>query len=167
MPFINKEIEFSEFMERLHRRIQKGGNAAALSFFKCFLRDELPREVMRQAVSGWNGRVVAGDFDVIYPEAAKIFLDAATRNASECHPDIYEEASAVSLAFCGELNELFQCSGDGVFDFIPIKPYSEMAVEAGLLERVRGPDGQTLVRPTGKCEAIVRAVRQEINRDLN
>jgi hypothetical protein len=128
MPFVNKEIQFDEFMKRLHQRIQGGGNNhPCLSFFECFLLEELPREVRANVVvPNWDGRVNAGDFDAIYPMAANILHDAASRNYSEAHPDIFKEANAVSAAFCDELNELFCCSGDETFDFIPIKSYTDM-----------------------------------------
>ncbi len=162
MPFVNKEIGLDEFMKQLHQRIQKGGNAAALSFFECFLQEELPRD-LRRAAPDWDDRAVnAGDFDDIYPFAAVLLHNAASRNYSECHPDIFEEASAVSRAFCDELNELFQCSGDDGFDFIPLKSYTDMMAEAGLVKLTEGPDGQTMVSLSEKGEEAAREVEQEI-----
>ncbi|MEK7562438.1 MAG: hypothetical protein AAB509_02045 [Patescibacteria group bacterium] len=164
MSFVNKELEFNEFIRRLHQRIQRGGNVAALIFFECFLQEELPRELKRQAaVPDWDGRTVnAGDFDAIYPMAANILHDAASRSHSECHPDIFTEASVVSSAFRDELNELFQCSGNDVFDLIPIKSYTEMAVEAGLVKLTLGPDGQMMVSLSKEGERVAREVEQEI-----
>lgn len=162
--FVNKEIDFNDFMKQLCQRIQKGGNAGALIFFECFLQEELPRELKRQAVPGWDGRVNAGDFDNIYPMAANILHDAASRNYSECHLDIFKEASAVSSAFCEEVNEIFQCSGDDRFGFIPIKSYTEMMAEAGLVNLTRGPGGQTMVSLSEKGESVAREVKQEIER---
>jgi len=151
MPFVNREVDFSEFMEELHKKIQTGGNPAALAFFESFLQEQLPQELKRRAAPEWDGRtVVAGDFDVLYPMAADILLDAATMNASEAHPTIYEEASAVSLALCQYLNELFQCSGDEGFDFIPIKSYSSMMAEAGYIEI---HDGKISLTPAGIAAA--------------
>jgi len=162
MPFIDKEVEFDQFMKQLHQRIQRGGNAAALSFFECFLQEELLRELKRQAASDWDGRTVnAGDFDAIYPMAVEILHDAASRNYSECHPDIFEEASAVSSAFFDEINELFQCSGNEVFELIPIKSYTEMMAEAELVKLTPGPDGQMIVSPSEEAERVLREIREE------
>lgn len=163
MSFVNKELEFNEFMKQLHQRIQRGGNAAALIFFECFLQEELPRELKRRAAPDWDGRTVnAGDFDTIYPMAVGILHDAATATASENLPDIYEEASAVSKVLCEYLNELFQCSGDDGFDFIPIRSYSQMMAEAGLVNLTPGPDGQTMVSLSEKGEQVAREVEQKI-----
>ncbi len=165
MPFVNKEIDFGEFMKQLRQRLEKEGNSAALSFFEFFLEKQLPEELKRGAVADWDGRTVnAGDFDALYPMAAEILHDAATRNASEAHPDIYKEASAVSLAFCDEFNELFQCSGDDKFDFIPIKSYTEMMAEAGLVNVIYGLDDQKMVSLSEEGERIAREVEEEINR---
>lgn len=161
MPFVNKEIELDQFMEQLHQRIQKGGNTAALDFFEFFLKKQLSEELRRQAASDWDGKTVnAGDFDAVYPMAVQILHDAATRNASEALPDIYKEASAVSSAFCEELNEIFQCSGSEVFDLIPIKSYTEMMAEAGLVKLTSDPDGQTMVSLSEKGEKVAREVEQ-------
>lgn len=168
MPFVNKEIKFDEFMKQLHQRIQNGGNAAALSFFECFIQGELPRELKRRANPDWDGRTVnAGDFDVIYPMAAEILLDAASRNHSECHPDIHEEASAVSRAFCDYLNELFQCSDNDGFDFIPIRSYTEMMVEEGLVTLTPGPDGQEMVQLSELGEQVANQMQEQIEQAQN
>lgn len=165
MSFTNKEVRFEDFMQRLHQRIQRGGNSAALIFFECFLKNQLLEELKRGAAADWDGQTVnAGDFDGLYPVAADILHGAATRDASEAHPDIYKEASAVSQAFCDELNELFQCSGDEVFDFIPIKSYTEMMVESGLAKTTFGPDGQTMVALSEKGEEVAREVERELKK---
>ncbi|MCX6722180.1 MAG: hypothetical protein NTY04_03245 [Candidatus Staskawiczbacteria bacterium] len=164
MPFVNKEVDFNEFMSQLHQRIQKAGNREALVFFECFLKDQLPAELTRRASADWDGSILtAGDFDVLYPIAVEILHDAATRNASEAHLNIYEEANAVSLAFCEYLNELFQCSGEGAFDFIPVKSYSQMMAEAGFVELKKDASGQTTVSLTEKGETAVEEVKRQIN----
>ena len=163
MSFVNKEIRFDKFMEQLRQRIERGGNIAALIFFGSFLQRALPEELRRAAVADWDGHTVsAGDFDVLYPLAVRILHDAATRNASEVHPDTYKEANAVSSAFCEELNELFQCSGEEVFGFIPIKSYSQMMAEAGLVDLSHGPDGQTMVSLSDEGKRVAREVEDEI-----
>ena len=148
MPFVNKEIDFDDFMKQLRQRLKKTADADALQFFDLFLEKSLSEELKHQAVADWNGRTVnAGDFDEIYPMAVEILHNAATRNASEAHPGIYEEASAVSLAFYRELNEFFQCSESDEFEFIPVKSYSQMMAEAGLVKLTKGPNGETMVSP--------------------
>ncbi len=144
-------------MKQLHQRIQRGGKADALAFFECFLQRQLPEKLKQVATADWDGQTVnAGDFDVLYSMAAEILHDAATRMESEVHPTTYEEASAVSSAFCDELNETFQCSGDDAFDPIPIKSYVQMMADAGLVNLAPGPDGQTMVSLSEEGKRIAR-----------
>jgi len=122
----------------------------------------------RRALPEWDRETLcAGDFDALYPIATEILRAAATREASEAHPDIYNEASIVSKAFCDELNELFQCSGEEVFDFIPIKPYTQMLVDAGLANVMPGPDGKPMVSLTEQGKAAAAEVDQAIKSRLN
>ncbi|MBN1325736.1 hypothetical protein JW977_02030 [Candidatus Falkowbacteria bacterium] len=135
MPFVNKEIDIGEFMKQLRRRLEKSGDIAALSFYEFFLEEQLPEELKRRVAADCDGRtVIAGDFDVIYPMAAELLRNAAARNFSEVHSEIYNEANAVSIAFCDELNEFFQCSGDEKFDPIHIKSFVQTMVDAGLVK---------------------------------
>lgn len=151
MPFTNKEIQLSEFIEQLHQRIKEGGNDDVRIFFECFLQERLIKEVKSSPGLNpdWGGQVNAGDFDVIYPMAANILHDAASSNFSEAHRDIYEHANAVSVAFCDELNEMLQCSGEEIFNLIPIISYVDMMVEAGAVEVKNGfvkltPEGEAM-----------------------
>lgn len=128
MPFTNKIIPLAEFLQAVHRRILQSQNEDARIFFDSFLRDNLLKEIKPNLPEDWDGLVNAGDFDELYLLVAEMLSDAATRNYSEGHPNIYKDASAVSLAFCEELNEIFQCSGDEIFVSIPIKSFSEVIV---------------------------------------
>jgi hypothetical protein len=139
MPFDSKEIQFSDFMERLYKRIQQSDNAGVRIFFESFLQNSLFEQLRKhpRVVANWDGRASAGDFDFIYPFAAEMLRDAASRNFSEVHYEIYKEADAVSVAFCEELNEIFQCSGKEKFDPIAIKSYLEMLADAGLIKEFK------------------------------
>ena len=147
MPFVNKEILLSDFLKSLRKRIESSGNTGALIYFETYLEDGLIEAVKERSIS-WNGLCNAGDFDRIYPIAVKIIREAAGRNLSEAHPDTYQQAHAVSVAFCEELNETFQCSGDDKFDLIPIKSFVSMAVETGSV-RVED-DGSVQLTPKGE-----------------
>jgi hypothetical protein len=152
-------------MVQLKQRIEKTKNSEALLFFEFFLEGQLPLKVQQAVtVSHWDGQVNAGDFDEIYPMAVRILHDAATAEASEPHSNVYEVASAISAAFCEELDEVFQCSGDHVFDFIPIKSYSAMMAVAGLVTLSSGPAGQTLVSISEKGRALASQLAEEMKR---
>lgn len=118
-------------MQAVRRRILKSENEDAMIFFDSFLGDHFIEEIKPNFRDGWDGLVNAGDYDQLYPLVAEILFDAATRNHSEGHVNIYKDASAVSLAFCEELNEVFQCSGNETFIFIPIRSFSEMMIKSG------------------------------------
>lgn len=135
MPFNREKIvNVSDFLNQLHEKLKAGGDPAPLGFFEIFLKDQLVGDLKEMVgMPDWDGRANAGGFDSIYPHAVEILHEAAGRNYSEVHPDIYKEAHAVSAAFCELLNEVFECSGDdGVFNLIPIRSFVEMAVEAGV-----------------------------------
>ena len=167
MPFVNKVIDFNEFMEQLHQRLQREGNSEALMFFECFLQKQLPRGFKHRAVPGWAGGVNAGDFDVIYPMAANILFNSASENYSESNPDSYKEADAVSRIFCDMINELFQCSGDDGFDLLPIKSYVEMMADRGLVKLTPAPDGRTMVTLSEEGERLARKVEEEIRHNID
>jgi hypothetical protein len=131
MPFINKDILLAEFLQAVRRRILQSQNEDARIFFDSFLGNHLLEEIKADLPDDWSGSFNAGDFDELYPLVAEILFDAATRNDGEGHANIYEDASAVSLAFCEEMNEVFQCSGNETFIFIPIKSFSEIMIESG------------------------------------
>ena len=132
MPFINKDISLVEFIQNVRIRILRSKSKEAEIFFNSFLGDSLVEEIKPNLPADWNGLINAGEFDILDPlVVVEILFDAATRNSSEGHGDIYRDASAVSFAFCEELNEVFQCSGDEIFNFIPIKSFSEIMAELG------------------------------------
>ncbi len=147
MSFVNQEIELADFLKSLREMIESSGNTGALIDFETYLEDGLFDAVKERSIS-WNGLCNAGDFDRIYPIAVKILQEAASRNLSEAHPDTYQQAHAVSIAFCGKLNETFQCSDDDKFDLIPIKSFMSMAVETGTV-RVED-DGSVQLTPKGE-----------------
>jgi predicted methyltransferase len=91
--------------------------------------------------------------------ATRILHSAATAIASEAHPDIYNQASSVSRIFCEFLNELFQCSGDSNFEHIPIRSYSEMMADAGLIKVNEGR-----VSLTSLGEAVANEVGDAVRR---
>jgi|GEM_PF-5360093 hypothetical protein len=136
MPFTNKKVQLTDFMEQLRKRIEAGGNSVALIFFDVFLKEGLVIKAVKEYPGldpNWDGRVNAGDFNGIYPMAVEILHDAASRNFSK-YSNTYADAHAVSVAFCEELNEFFECSGEEKFDLMPIKSFVDMAVEAGVVE---------------------------------
>lgn len=163
MPFTNKEIHISDFLKQLQERIKSQGNSNALIFFEIFLQKGLVEEIKKHpdVAPNWDGRVNAGDFDVIYPLAVEILHDAASRNFSE-HSNTYADAHAVSIAFCDELNEMFQCSGEEKYDLIPIKSFIDMAAEAGV---VQVEDGMVSLTPEG--EEIAQSVERQIKGEQN
>lgn len=141
MPFNEeKSILIQDFLSQLHEKI-KTDAPSSLIFFEAFLKDQLIEDFREEfdLPANWGkfvnvGLVNAGDFDQIYPMAAAILYEAAGRNYSEVHPDIYKEAHGISTAFCELLNEVFECSGDdGVFDLIPIVSFAEAAIAAGVV----------------------------------
>jgi len=128
MPFVNKEILLTDFLEGLYERIKSGGNTGALIDFELYLKDGLVEEVKEHS-EGWDGRCNAGDFDAIYPMAVGILRGAAGRNFSEAHLDAYQVAHEVSVAFCEEINQVFQCTPPDQFDLIPIQSFTTMAAK--------------------------------------
>lgn len=157
MPFVNKEIQLREFLERVHQRIKAGGNGEALGLFKIYVMGGLIRR-LQELNPSWVGRVAAGNFDVLYPMAVEILHDAAATNYSECHPDIYKNADVVSEAFCAELNEFFECSGEHVFQRVAIVSYVEMMQAAGLIEVQNG-----VVQETPLGVAVAEEVQRQID----
>lgn len=163
--FVNKMIDFDEFLKQLRARLERSDNPGALIFFECFLERQLPKELKRRSATDWDGHTVnAGDFDVVYPMAANILHSAATGVASENITNVYHEASAVSKAMCDEINEIFECSGAEMFDFLQIKSYTDMMVEAGLVKTASGLDGQRIVSLTEKGERVALEVERELDR---
>lgn len=159
MPFVNKEIRITDFLEWLRKKIESQDNPNIRIFFKSFLQKELVEAIKKHpgVTPDWDGRVNAGDFDVIYPLAADILYNAASANFSEVHPDTYTCAHAVSTVFCEELNEIFQCSGEEKFDLIPIKSFVDMTVEAGMVKIKNG-----MVIPTFEGEKAAQNIKRKI-----
>jgi len=93
--------------------------------------------------------------------AVDILHDAASRNFSE-HSNTYADAHVVSAAFCEELNEFFQCSGEEGFDLIPIKSFVDMAAEAGV---IKVEDGKVSLTPEG--EEVAQSIEREIKGPQN
>lgn len=164
MPLVNKEVLLTDFMEQLRKKIEVSGNSATLIFFEIFLQKRLVTAVKEHPglAPNWNGRVNADDFDGIYPMAVEILHDAASREYSSAHPNIYKDAHAVSVAFCEELKEFFECSGEEGFDLIPIRSFVDMAVEAGT---VVVEDGFVKLTPEG--EEMAQSVEREIKGGQN
>ena len=159
MPFVDKIIKMKDFLDGLHERLKKGGDSHALIFFECFLQNDLEGALKEHTVPNWDGSVSAGDFDGMYPFAANMLHDAASSGYSEAHPDVYKDAHAVSVVFCEELNEIFECTREESFNLIPIKSYAEMMVEAGLIEAKDG-----FVRLTPKGKEVAENVEREIKK---
>jgi hypothetical protein len=143
MPFVNKEIHINDFLELLHKRIESQGDSNARIFFEIFLQGGLLKKIKNNYKVAPDGRVNAGDFDVIYPFAVDILRNAANGSFSE-HSNTYVDAHTISVAFCEELNEFFQCSGNEKFDLIPIESYVDMAIEAGIVRVKNGMISLTL-----------------------
>lgn len=156
MSFVNKEIELTDFLKKLRQRIESASDSSILVLFDTTLPEELA-EAVKEHTTGWSGRSNAGDFDHIYPLAVNILRETAGRMFSEVHSGIYKEAHAISVAFCDELNEMFQCSGADKFDLIPIKSFVDMAVEA---DTVRVEDDSVQLTPKG--EEMARETEAEI-----
>jgi hypothetical protein len=152
-----KTIKIGEFFDRVHERLEAAGsNVETISFFKIFLQNSLVDESLRSgwAQSGWDRLgLAAGDFDVLYPKAAEMLRDAASRNYSEAHPDTYEVADAISKALCEELNTFFEFTGKEVFDPIPIRSFIDTMVDEGLIAVEDG-----LIKLTPKGEAMAYSV---------
>lgn len=163
MPFINKEIKITDFLEKLHERLRLKDDSDALIFFEIFLKKDLVKDFMEQnrIASNWDGRINAGNFDVIYPFAARMLHDAAARNVTDSL-SIYETANTVSVTFWEELNELFECSEEHKFDLIPIKSYVEMAAAAGI---IKVEDGK--VKLTDEAKDAAESMEKEIKGGLN
>lgn len=156
MSFTNKEIRLTDFLENLHERVKFGGNTDAIILFEHDIQEGLVTH-LQNLDPDWQGYVNAGDFDKLYPIAVDMLREVAGRMLSEAHPDIYVGAHEVSVAFCDELNELFECSGEEAFDLIPIKSFTEIMSERGLIEV---KDGSVSLTPKG--EEAANEVEQEI-----
>ena len=113
MPFNRtKTLRISDFMEAVQRRL-RGNYTEALSFFEVYLMGTLVADLVKEADMNphcMGHPLLAGDYDVIYPFAAKKLRDCAGRNFCEAHPDSYEIANTVCEAIRDELNEFFECS---------------------------------------------------------
>lgn len=131
MPFENKEIQLSDFLEGVRKRIKAGGNEDALRFFESFLRNDLVREIEKHPdrIPDWQGEAEASDFDKVYPMAVDLLADAAVRNFRE-ELDTYALADAVSAAFCEEINSTFNLSGDDAFKLTTIGSFTRKAFKA-------------------------------------
>lgn len=158
-----KIINIKDFLDQLHKRLKEKGDLGTLIFFEVFLQNKLVEAIKRTGgtVPNWDGSVNAGDFDTIYPYATQILFDAASRNFSE-HSNTYKDAHAISVAFCEQLNEIFECSGEEVFDLIPIKSFVDAAVEAGVVTVEGG-----LVHLTSEGEEIAQNIEREIKGQQN
>lgn len=159
-----KTIKIKEFLEKVRKRLDAEGNTNALIFFDVFLRDDLVGNIQegRGVSANWQELDLdAGDFDKIYPFAVNMLHEAASRNFSE-HSDTYKEAHTISTAFCQELNEFFEFSGDEAFDLIPIKSYVDSMVEAGVIKVEGG-----MVSLTSQGEEMAQGVEREIKGQEN
>ncbi len=124
--------KIGEFLDSLYRQIE--GDSDARIFFDCFLRESLVIELNKHT----EGGSVDLEMDIadkrtwkaIYIIAAEILWDAASRNHSEVHPDIFQEANSLSLAFCQEIEK---CLGNNM-EFIPIESPTEMMAKEGLVK---------------------------------
>lgn len=148
--------KIGKFLDGLCGRLEK--DSSALNFFKCFLRNNLVEEINKHTQSGLaDMETVITDkraWEIIYQVAAELLWDAAVRNHSEVHPDIFDEANNVSEAFCAEIRE---CLG---FDVEPIRIRSivdEMAKEG--LVKVE----DDYVKLTQKGEQFAKEIRQELS----
>jgi Mn-dependent DtxR family transcriptional regulator len=157
----DKIIQLSDFLGAVHTRLEQGGSPSTLAVFDTSLQIGLPIELQRRRMvsATWDGRVNAGDFDTIYPLAAEILHDVASRMYSEAHPDSYRLAHQVSEALCGQLNDTFECSGEEEFELIPVKSFVEMMAEAGL---VRVDNGMVSLTPEG--EETAQSFGKEVRR---
>ncbi|MBU1177564.1 hypothetical protein KKH96_03935 [Patescibacteria group bacterium] len=128
--------EIGEFLNGLSKRLEE--NHEALIFFKCFLKNSLIEKINKYMRSdSVNLKTDFSDkqsWDIIYHIAAEILWDAACRNHSEVHPNIFKEANDLSLAFCREIEK---CLGIDM-EFIPIKSLIDEMVEAGLVKVIDG-----------------------------
>lgn len=147
-------IKLGEFLDRLHERLKKSSDSDALIFFEVFLQNNLIKKISEQegALPNWQELdLVAGDYDDIYPFAVNMLHNAASSSSNSLskHWDIFKVAHAVSIAFCQELNKVFEFTGDDerVFDLIPIKSYFEKAIETGIIEI---EDGMVRLTPYGE-----------------
>lgn len=129
MPFVNKKVHIDDFLKQLHERLKTKDHEDALTFFEHYLQNDLRKEIEGVTIPNWDGYVNAGDFDKIYPLVANLLWEIAARNSSE-HLDEYSEANAVSIAFCEELNEFFECSGEEKYESLPIKSFADMVVKS-------------------------------------
>lgn len=126
MPFNrDKKLKLVDLLARVRARIAAQNREGAMISFEIHVQKNLIRDLIQH--EGFRPELdelelLAGDFDFIYPYVAARLHDAASRNLSEVHLDTYQDAHVVSVAFCAELNEHFECSKeDGLFDLIPIR----------------------------------------------
>ncbi len=113
--------KIGKFLDSLGRRLEE--NRDGLIFFDCFLKNNLVRELDNRSIrSGLLVNLETNFADkqswgTIYQIVAEILFNAALREHSEVHPDIFNEADSVSLTFCQVAKE--QLGFD--MEFIPIK----------------------------------------------
>lgn len=140
--------KIGEFLKGVQKRLEEDGSAKI--FFEVFLVESLMR-VLNQGTSDASVDFETEILDqkmwqALYSMVAEILWDAACRNHSEAHPDIYEEATQVSTAFCQEINDRFHFG----FKAIPIISPTTMMAQAGL---VKVKDGFVELTPAGEQAA--------------
>jgi len=140
--------KIGEFLRGVQERLEEDGSAKI--FFEVFLADNLMAELNRNtpdvSVDLETEILDQETWQAVYSIAAGILWDAACRNSSEAHPDIFEEATKVSIAFCEEVNDRLHFG----FEAILIKSPTAMMAEAGLVKVV---DGFVELTPTGEQAA--------------
>jgi len=124
--------EIGKFLNDLGRRLEESHGSLALfnSFLKSSLIWEINKQMQGSEINLGDDFTDERSWRVIYQIAAEILFDAALREHSEVHPDIFKEASDLSLAFCEEINESMRFD----MEFIPIKSPVDEMIEEGFVE---------------------------------
>jgi hypothetical protein len=163
MPFAeDKAVKLPDFLAQVHKRVELIDNPGALIFYEIFLERHLEEEYLKtvETPKGWDGDFLPGDFDAIYPLATEMLRDAASRNFSELHRDTYQIAHQISVAFCDQLNDTFECTGEDGYDLIRIRSYVNEAVEAGIIQR----EGNGIVTLTPEGERMAQEIEEMMQR---
>ena len=146
-----------EFLDGLCGRLEK--NHSALIFVDCFLRNGLVREINKYVQDNMvdleTNVLDKQVWETIYQIAGEVLWDAASRNYSEVHPDIFDEANSVSEAFCEEMKERLG------FNVEPIRIRSmiDVMAEEGFVEVKDG-----YVKLASEGEQAAKEIENEISK---
>lgn len=143
-----------DFFKRLSKRVEEKDSSAKI-FFDCFLVGSILPAINKaiddEESVDWKTEVSEQrSWEVLYHLASELLWDAACREHSEAHPDIFDEATRISEMFCQEMKESLGFE----IESIPIKSPTQVMEEAGYIKVTDG-----MVELTGKGKRAAEDVK--------